>query len=65
MICPACEKGLIGDNRICDRCGVGVPKGAEIPLELMPVNRKRRVVKHAVREQLWETDYARTKEDKK
>jgi len=25
MICPCCDRGIIGDDGICTRCKVGVP----------------------------------------
>lgn len=63
--CPCCSNGIIDEEtRLCDRCGVGVPRQQDTSLRQAFGWRhrgKRRQDQDAVGQM---TDYARTKEDK-
>jgi hypothetical protein len=58
--CPACERGTITPEGICDRCAIGVARGVAEPIAWPHRPRHRQDQDRVGRY----TDYVRTKEDK-
>lgn len=60
--CPFCFRDTVDTTGKCTRCGVQLPKNHSTEPRIIDT---RAPVQHRYRDEAWEQDYSRTREDKK